>query len=180
VSHFLFAASKHKIDGDAKGTHPTSAIGELLRQPHLHVLVVSAVVLQLGQQLSGINAVFYYSTSFFEGVIADPLVGTNLVSLVNMVATYAAVLLMDSIGRRTLLLWSSSGMLLSSALIIAALSGIIPHAAALVAVMLFVSFFEIGLGPVPWLIVAEVCLCANLTSRTHLRRCLIPSTWLPR
>lgn len=40
--------------------------------PHpqdMRVLVVSSIVLQAGQQLCGINAVFYYSTSFFEGYI---------------------------------------------------------------------------------------------------------------
>jgi len=118
--------------------------------------VLSALGLQIAQQLCGINAVFYYSTSFFQGVIDDPLVGTNLVAFVNVVATYVALRLMDSTGRRTLLLWSAGGMLVSTSLILAALTGYVQQVYALVAVMAFVSFFEIGLGPVPWLIVAEM------------------------
>lgn len=158
AQHYLFALAKYKASeatGNAAGG-TCSAIWELLREQRLRVLVVSALGLQVAQQLCGINAVFYYSTTFFEGVIADPLVGTNLVAFVNVVATYAALLLMDSTGRRTLLLWSAGGMLVSTALILAALTGYVAQTYALVAVMAFVSFFELGLGPVPWLIVAEM------------------------
>lgn len=110
----------------------------------------------MGQQLCGINAVFYYSTSFFEGVIDDPLVGTTIVGAVNVLATYAALLLMDSCGRRSLILWSSGGMFLSCLMIVLSLLGYLNKILALVAVVLYVTFFEIGLGPIPWLIVAEM------------------------
>eukprot|EP01035_Chromulina_nebulosa_P019113 gene19113-24947_t len=105
------------------------------------VLVISSVVLQMGQQLCGINAVFYYSTTFFEGIISSPLLGSTLVAFINVVATYVALNLMDITARRTLILWSA---------------GYLYNTVALIAVMLFVSFFEIGLGPIPWLIVAEM------------------------
>lgn len=157
AQHFLFALAKYKTTEASGGIGDTcSAIWELLRERRLRSLVLSALGLQVAQQLCGINAVFYYSTSFFQGVIDDPLVGTNLVAFVNVVATYIALRLMDSTGRRTLLLWSSGGMLVSTALILAALTGYVQQIYALAAVMAFVSFFEIGLGPVPWLIVAEM------------------------
>ena len=38
-------------------------------------------------QFCGINAVFYYSTSFFEGIIPNPAQGTTAVAFVNVVAT---------------------------------------------------------------------------------------------
>jgi SP family facilitated glucose transporter-like MFS transporter 3 len=102
------------------------------------------------------TTVFYYSSTFFEGVIDDPLMGTTIVAFINVLATYVALNLMDNTNRRTLILWSSGGMLLSTFFIIAALLEFIPKSIALVAVMAFVSFFEIGLGPIPWLIVAEM------------------------
>ena len=46
-----------------------AVLKEMLHHPKLRVLLFSSLVLQAAQQLSGINAVFYYSTSFFEGVI---------------------------------------------------------------------------------------------------------------
>ena len=100
--------------------------------------------------------VFYYSSTFFEGVIDNPLQGTTIVAFVNVLATYAALKLMDNTNRKTLILWSSGGMLISTFFIMAALLEYIPKSVALVAVMTFVSFFEIGLGPIPWLIVAEM------------------------
>ena len=63
---------------------------------------------------------------------------------------------MDHMGRRPLMIVSSSGMILSTGLVVAALLGVVPKFVALAAVMGFVSFFEIGLGPIPWLIVAEM------------------------
>jgi hypothetical protein len=68
-------------------------------------------VLQLGQQFSGINAVFYYSTSFFENAgISNPWMGSLLACGVNVIGTMAAVYLMDIAGRRLLLLISAFGM----------------------------------------------------------------------
>lgn len=129
---------------------------DLLCDQDIRVLVVSAIVLQIFQQLCGINAVFYYSTSLFDGVIDNPVVGTNLVALVNVLATYVALKLMDSTARKTLILWSAGGMLVSTIFIIAALKGYVYKFIAVISVMSFVSFFEIGLGPIPWLIVAEM------------------------
>ena len=69
---------------------------DLLRDKQMTSLVTAALVLQMGQQLCGINAVFYYSTTFFEGVIPSPLIGSTLVALVNVLATYVALKLMDT------------------------------------------------------------------------------------
>lgn len=60
-------------------------------------------------EMDRINAVFYYSGLFFEGVIENPLVGTTLIGAINVLATYAALLLMDRCGRRTLIMWSAAG-----------------------------------------------------------------------
>jgi SP family facilitated glucose transporter-like MFS transporter 3 len=131
-------------------------ITEMVSHRKIRILLVSSLFLQMAQQFSGINAVFYYSTSFFEGVIDNPLVGTMIVGVVNVVATYVALLLMDSCGRKTLILWSSGGMFLSCIVIVLSLLGHFSNILALVAVNAYVFFFEIGLGPIPWLIVAEM------------------------
>mmetsp|Transcript_20891 Transcript_20891/g.30069 ORF Transcript_20891/g.30069 Transcript_20891/m.30069 type:complete len:596 (+) Transcript_20891:72-1859(+) len=154
VQNFMYASSKHKTSRSS--AHSSGAMWDLLHAKDVRILVVSVIVLQMAQQLCGINAVFYYSSMFFDGVLSNPLQGTALVSFINVVATYAALKLMDDTNRRTLLLWSAGGMLISTIFIIAALLHVVPNIVALVAVMAFVSFFEIGLGPIPWLIVAEM------------------------
>ena len=93
----------------------------------------------------------------FDGVIEDPLVGTTLMGAINVLATYVALLLMDRCGRRTLIMWSSAGMFLSCIVVVLALLGYFSSPlVALGGVAAYVSFFEIGLGPIPWLIVAEM------------------------
>jgi SP family facilitated glucose transporter-like MFS transporter 3 len=63
---------------------------------------------------------------------------------------------MDKTGRKTLILWSSAGMFLSCIVVVVALLGLVNNMFAVLAVNAFVFFFEIGLGPIPWLIVAEM------------------------
>ena len=148
--------SASKIQSMEPSTVGESPVMQMLHDKKVRLLVVSAIFLQMGQQLCGINAVFYYSTSFFNGIIDNPLVGTTIVGFVNVLATYAALLLMDNCGRRTLILYSSGGMFLSCIMIVLSLLGVFKNIVALFAVVAYVSFFEIGLGPIPWLIVAEM------------------------
>lgn len=128
-----------------------------------------ACTLQLTQQLSGINAVFFYSTSFFAGAGVDnPTQASVMVAGVNVVATGAAVYLMERAGRRNLLLSGTSGMLASTLALVGVLafkdgsvSGVsvdsgVANALAIVFVLAFVSFFEVGLGAIPWQIGGEI------------------------
>lgn len=83
--------------------------------------------------------------------------GTTLLGAINVLATYVALLLMDRCGRRTLIMWSAAGMFLSCIVVVLALLGFFSSPmVALGGVAAYVSFFEIGLGPIPWLIVAEM------------------------
>jgi SP family facilitated glucose transporter-like MFS transporter 3 len=147
------------MGGAAQRQEKTSTIAvlrDMLDDTRVRKLLLSSFALQIAQQFSGINAVFYYSTSFFDGVIENPLIGTTIVGLVNVLATYVAMFLMDRCGRRTLILWSSAGMFLSCIVIVLSLLGYFNNILALVAVNAYVIFFEFGLGPIPWLIVAEM------------------------
>lgn len=152
VDHFVSAMEAQESSGSSEG----GGFAEMFGDKKVRLLVVSCLVLQISQQLSGINAIFYYSTAIFDGVISNPLVGTTLVGGVNVIATYVALLLMDSCGRRTLLLWSASGMFISCIVVTLAFLDYLSNIYALIAVMSYVTFFEIGLGPIPWLIVAEM------------------------
>jgi len=158
VDHFTVAMRAQPIESPRHSENKESDIGflSMVRNKNMKLLVVSCVVLQMSQQLCGINAVFYYSSSIFEGVITNPLVGTTMVGAVNVVSTYMALLLMDKFGRRTLLLWSIGGMLVSCVMLVLSLLHYFSNMMALLSVNAYVSFFEIGLGPIPWLIVAEM------------------------
>lgn len=152
VGHFIIGESaQHQEEGDEGNT-----LKEIWSHKKRRNLLISCLILQMAQQLSGINAVFFYSTAILEGVIDNPLVGTTIIAFVNVLATYVALLVMDSTGRKTLILWSSGGMFLSCIVMVLALKGVLGNMFALLAVNVYVCFFEIGLGPIPWLIVAEM------------------------
>nr|XP_021490697.1 solute carrier family 2, facilitated glucose transporter member 1 isoform X2 [Meriones unguiculatus] len=100
---------------------------ELFRSSAYHQPILIAVVLQLSQQLSGINAVFYYSTSIFEKAgVQQPVYATIGSGIVNTAFTVVSEQLP----------WMSY--------------------LSIVAIFGFVAFFEVGPGPIPWFIVAEL------------------------
>jgi SP family facilitated glucose transporter-like MFS transporter 3 len=145
---------------NAHSTNESHGFWYVLSDESMRLPLMVGVGLQMAQQLSGINAVFYYSNSFFAGIITNPMVGTTIVGTVNVISVAIALLLMDTAGRRPLLLFGTCGMLISLIMTTLALLKLFPASCssliALVGVNLYVFFFEIGLGPIPWLIVAEM------------------------
>jgi len=156
VNHFISASHAQACDKHDDHTSSGMALMTMLKDKQIRRLLICSLVLQMAQQLSGINAVFYYSTMFFEGLIDNPLLGTTIVGGVNVLATYVALLLMENSNRRTLILWSAGGMFVSSIALVLCLLGYLTKIASLFFVITYVIFFEIGLGPIPWLIVAEM------------------------
>ncbi|KAF7711550.1 solute carrier family 2, facilitated glucose transporter member 1 [Silurus meridionalis] len=134
---------------------------ELLTSPLYRQPLVIAVVLQLSQQLSGINAVFYFSTSIFETAgVKQPVYATIGAGVVNTAFTVVSLFLVERAGRRSLHLTGLMGMAVSAVLmtIAQALQVQVPWMSymSIIAIFAFVAFFEIGPGPIPWFIVAEL------------------------
>ncbi|XP_037650020.1 solute carrier family 2, facilitated glucose transporter member 3a isoform X1 [Sebastes umbrosus] len=133
---------------------------ELFRSPAYRQPLLIAIMLQLSQQLSGINAVFYYSTGIFASAgVKQPIYATIGAGIVNTVFTVVSLFLVEKAGRRTLHLLGLGGMAISALLMTVSL--LLKHFAvmrymAIIAVMLFVAMFEMGPGPIPWFIVAEL------------------------
>ncbi|KAJ0054774.1 hypothetical protein NL108_001988, partial [Boleophthalmus pectinirostris] len=135
-------------------------IPELFRSASYRQPLLIAVMLQLSQQLSGINAVFYYSTGIFDSAgVKQPIYATIGAGIVNVIFTIVSLFLVEKAGRRTLHLLGLGGMAVSALLMtISLLLKSVPVMSyiAILAVMLFVAMFEMGPGPIPWFIVAEL------------------------
>ncbi|XP_073677528.1 solute carrier family 2, facilitated glucose transporter member 3a [Garra rufa] len=135
-------------------------IPELFRIAAYRQPLLIAVMLQLSQQLSGINAVFYYSTGIFESAgVTQPIYATIGAGVVNTVFTVVSLFLVERAGRRTLHLIGLGGMAVSAlAMTIALLLKDIEalRYLSIAAVFAFVAMFEMGPGPIPWFIVAEL------------------------
>jgi SP family sugar:H+ symporter-like MFS transporter len=138
-------------------------------------LVWVGILLAAFQQLVGINVIFYYSTSLWRSVgFAESFSYTASVitSVTNVVVTVVAILLVDRVGRRRLLLVGSAGMFLSLGVMALgfAQATLVPDdkgvlapqlsgfwgVATLIAANLFVVFFGASWGPVMWVLLGEM------------------------
>ncbi|KAF9105748.1 Solute carrier 2, facilitated glucose transporter member 2 [Mortierella sp. AM989] len=120
-------------------------------------IAIQGILLHFFQQACGINGLIYYSTTFLDAVFGKDktkylTVGT---SALNLVSTILSVYLIDKTGRRTLLLISSAGCAISSVLLFSGGYADIGNL-VVVSVFLFIGFFAIGLGPIPWLMLSEL------------------------
>ncbi|XP_062255957.1 solute carrier family 2, facilitated glucose transporter member 1 [Platichthys flesus] len=150
-----------KEEGMKMAMEKKVTIPELFRSPSYRQPIIIAIVLQLSQQLSGINAVFYYSTSIFaKAGLTQPIYATIGAGVVNVVFTVISLFLVERAGRRTLHLIGLAGMAICALLMTISLSlgKTNPSLSymAMVAVFGFVASFEMGPGPIPWFIVAEL------------------------
>jgi len=114
------------------------------------------------QAMTGINSVMFYSTNIFSFAgFSQAILATVSVGCVNVLMTIVCVYLVDRAGRRSLLLWGTSvmvGALIILGIVLLAMDnyetaqGII----AVIALLLFVCGFAVGLGAVAWVVMGEV------------------------
>ncbi|XP_068179713.1 solute carrier family 2, facilitated glucose transporter member 3 [Antennarius striatus] len=150
-----------KEEGMRMAMEKKVTILELFRSPNYRQPIIIAIVLQLSQQLSGINAVFYYSTGIFDKAgVTQPIYATIGAGVVNTVFTVVSLFLVERAGRRTLHLIGLAGMAVCALIMTISLSLVTTNQSlsylAIVAVFGFVASFEMGPGPIPWFIVAEL------------------------
>jgi SP family galactose:H+ symporter-like MFS transporter len=135
-----------------------------LFNPLVKPALVIGVSLAIFQQVTGINTVIYYAPTIFQfaGITSasSAILATVAVGVVNVILTIVAILLLDRVGRRPLLLIGLAGMTLSLTLLGAVffLPSLLSSLGdlAVVGLMLYVASFAIGLGPVFWLLISEI------------------------
>lgn len=135
----------------------------LLRKRSLWKPLIISIVMHLSQQFSGITAVFYYSTKLYVNAGIHPNTAahaTSGIGAIMVTMTLITIPLMDRVGRRTLHLLGIGGMFIFSVLITVtlALKDTVDwfRIANIVVSLLYVVFFAVGPGSIPWLIVAEL------------------------
>ncbi|KAF5739158.1 Major facilitator superfamily protein isoform 1 [Tripterygium wilfordii] len=157
-SHVKFAMAELSKSGPGDELDSVK-LSELLYGRHSRVLFIGSTLFAL-QQLSGINAVFYFSSSVFKsaGVPSD---SANIcVGVANLFGSIVAMLLMDKLGRKLLLLGSFSGMAVAMSLQAMAATSFTSRSGALYlsvgGMLLCVLTFSLGAGPVPGLLLSEI------------------------
>jgi len=133
-------------------------------------IVWVGIGLSVFQQLVGINVVFYYSSTLWQSVGINPessFFYSFTTSIVNIVGTVIAMLLVDKVGRKPLGLVGSIGMTISLALVAWAFSArtgsgdkvSLPDtqgAVALIGAHTFTLFFALSWGVVVWVLLGEI------------------------
>ncbi|MGN6444565.1 sugar porter family MFS transporter [Amnibacterium sp.] len=140
----------------------TSSWKDLLGK-RVRPLLLVGLGLALAQQFIGVNTVIYYAPTILKqtglsnsGSIAQ----TVFVGVTNVVFTIVAVLLLDRVGRRKLLLSGTAVAVV--ALVGLAVFFLVPAIqqavgiAALLLLILYIAAYAIGLGPVFWLMISEI------------------------
>ncbi|HVW81392.1 MAG TPA: sugar porter family MFS transporter [Mycobacteriales bacterium] len=115
------------------------------------------------QQVVGVNTVVYYAPTIlrYTGLSANQSVTEALsVGITNVVFTVVAISLLDRLGRRALLITGTVGLTVALVVLGAFFqSSTLQNDAswlAVVALVVFIASFAIGLGPVFWLMISEV------------------------
>lgn len=93
--------------GDNKGSWKD------LLKPGILIAVLAGSAIAILGQFMGVNAVLYYGPKIFSQAGFDnPMFSTVLVGVVNMVTTILAVFIIDKVGRKQLIYWGVSGMII--------------------------------------------------------------------
>ncbi|CAK3833072.1 glucose transporter rco-3 [Lecanosticta acicola] len=135
--------------------------------------------LQMMQQWTGVNFIFYYSTPFLQstGAISNTFLISLIFTLVNVCSTPISFFTVEKLGRRPLLVWGALGMLVCQ--FIVAIVGVtvgfnnstttgtganaVTHAnnipavnAQIAFIAIFIFFFASTWGPGAWIVIGEV------------------------
>ena len=133
--------------------------------PAVRKALAVAVGFTVLQQVTGINTIIYYGPQIFAlaGIASEKnaIFATLLVAVVNVLATVIALVLVDRVGRKPLLYWGVSGMTLSLLVLAFAFHnqtvlGSSLGAIATACLMVYITCFAFSMGPIAWIIVAEV------------------------
>jgi SP family sugar:H+ symporter-like MFS transporter len=123
--------------------------------------VLIGVFLQMFQQLTGVNFIFYYGTTFFQTAgLENPFLFSLITNLVNVITTPVAFYGVEKFGRRKLLIWGAVWMLVCE-FIVGAIGTALPGSkAANTCLVVFVCFYVFGFattwGPAAWIVIGEI------------------------
>jgi MFS transporter, SP family, arabinose:H+ symporter len=161
-------AERELAEVSASLAHETRKSDAGLRElwaPELRGVLFIGLVVGILQQITGINAVLAYATLIFAkaggvGLNVDAsFLQTLFITLVNVVFTVIALLLIDRVGRRPLMLFGTAGIAVSLLVTAAGFQTSGPTLDTpwvLTGLLCFVACFALSLGPVMWVLLSEI------------------------
>ncbi|MCJ1410144.1 hypothetical protein MMC19_004229 [Ptychographa xylographoides] len=124
------------------------------------------ILMQMMQQLTGINFIFYFGTIFFQslGSIQNPFLISLITALVNTCSTPLSFWMIERFGRRAILIYGAMGMIVAQFIVgIIGVTAGAPqnnNSSAVSAMIAFICinifFFAVTWGPSAWVVVGEI------------------------
>lgn len=118
--------------------------------------------LQMMQQWTGVNFIFYFGTTFFQqlGTISNPFLISLVTTLVNVCSTPLSFWIIERFGRRTIMIWGAVGMVVCQFIvaIVGTTDGQNPNAvkAMIAFICIYIFFFATTWGPGAWVLIGEI------------------------
>lgn len=130
---------------------------------------ILGISLQMMQQWTGVNFIFYFGTTFFQdlGTISNPFLISLITTLVNVCSTPISFWIIERFGRRSILLWGALGMIVCQ-FIVAVIGTVDGHNSNVVKteiafICVYIFFFATTWGPGAWVRLAYPYLHQFLT-----------------
>ena len=121
--------------------------------------ILLAVTLAAFNQLTGINAILYYLNDIFAAAGFDRFssdLQAVAIGVTNLVFTLAAMVAIDRLGRRRMLLAGSAGMAAMLGVAALVMYGRLPQSWLLGVLVLFIAFFAFSQGAIVWVYISEI------------------------
>lgn len=150
---------------DADRKNKTSLGAALARRATIKAIFISLGLMFI-QQMSGINAIIFYTQDIFEAAKTgiDSGVATIIVGIMQVISVFVSSIIVDKLGRRLLLLPSAIVMSICSILL-----GVYFYMAKqdadsvtslgwlpIASLCIFIILFSLGFGPIPWMMMGEL------------------------
>ena len=154
-----------RINGTEEGGRVLDEIKENIKEKTEKVFAYGKTVILVGallsffQQAIGINVVLYYAPRIFENLGASSdasMVQTVVMGIVNIIFTLVAILTVDKVGRKPLLIIGSIGMMIGMIALAAFSFFDLIGIGALVFIILYTASFMMSWGPICWVLISEI------------------------
>jgi sugar porter (SP) family MFS transporter len=149
---------KNNIAETLKGTHQKVEWKALTNKKVKPVLILG-IVLAVFQQWCGINVIFNYAEEIFTTAgysVSDMLFNIVITGAVNLIFTLLAMRMVDSWGRRKLMMLGSAGLAIIYCLLGTSYFFELKGLAILVLVMVAIATYAMTLAPITWVVLSEI------------------------
>ena len=156
--HDYAIQEKNNIAETLKGTHQKVEL-KALTNKKIRPILILGIVLAVFQQWCGINVIFNYAEEIFTSAgysVSDMLFNIVITGAVNLIFTLLAMRMVDSWGRRKLMILGSSGLAVIYFMLGTSYFFELKGLAILVLVMVAIATYAMTLAPITWVVLSEI------------------------